>query len=351
MLLSRSLRSMRPRLRFLSSSTTHAAVCTELGAPLQYQMWELPTLQPGEVKVRVAGTGVNFAEILQAKGQYQEMKEPPFVPGNECAGEVTETAPGSKLSVGDQVICLARGSAYACDVIADEAACIKLPEAARKRDLCEAAALLVNYGTAHLALENRAAMKQGDTVLVTAAAGGVGLAAIELANIMGAGKVIAAVGSEEKLKIAEAKGAASKGVIYSGIDSKGVRAAIKSAAPGNLDVVIDMVGSHVLEPSLRSLNWGGRGVVIGFAGGEIPKVPSNILLVKNISVSGLFWGAHMIHDPKTLIESANKLVAWWIAGDITPHICKKVPLEDANTAFELLESRKSTGKVVLVPPG
>ena len=325
--------------------------------------------------MRVAGTGVNFAEILQAKGQYQEMKEPPFVPGNECAGEVTETAPGSKLSVGDQVICLARGSAYACDVIADEAACIKLPEAARKRDLCEAAALLVNYGTAHLALENRAAMKQGDTVLVTAAAGGVGLAAIELANIMGAEKVIAAVGSEEKvrtylistytlhvfnsslrsaprqLKIAEAKGAASEGVIYSGIDSKGVRAAIKSAAPGNLDVVIDMVGSHVLEPSLRSLNWGGRGVVIGFAGGEIPKIPSNILLVKNISVSGLFWGAHMIHDPKTLIESANKLVAWWIAGDITPHICEKVPLEDANTAFELLESRKSTGKVVLVPPG
>lgn len=310
----------------------------------------MPELQKGEVKVKVAGTGVNFAELLQTKGQYQEVKEPPFVPGNECAGEVTETYPGSKLSVGDQVICLARGGAYACDVIAHEAACIKLPEKAQGRDLCEAAALLVNYGTAHLALENRANMKPGETVLVTAAAGGVGLAAIELANLMGAGKVIAAVGSSDKLKIARSKGAAEEGIIYSGLDSKGVRAAIKASAPKNLDVVIDMVGSHVLEPSLRSLNWGGRGVVIGFAGGDIPKIPSNILLVKNISVHGLFWGAHMVHDPKTLINSANKLVDWWLAGDITPHICEKVSLDEVNDAFELLGSRKSTGKVVLVPP-
>ena len=186
--------------------------------------------------------------------------------------------------------------------------------------------------------------------LLSSQAGGVGLAACELADLLGAGKVIAAVGSEEKLKVARTKGAcADGGVVYAGLDQRGVRAAIKAAAPGGIDVAVDMVGADVLEPALRSLNWGGRGVVVGFAGGDIPKIPANLLLVKNISVSGLFWGAHMIHDPRTLLKSAHQLVEWWVAGDIRPHICARVKLENANDAFALLEGRTSTGKCVLVP--
>jgi NADPH2:quinone reductase len=251
-----------------SSSTTAASVCNKIGDPLIYQTdWPIASPGPGEVKVKVAAVGVNFAEILQTRGQYQEVKEAPFCPGNECAGEVCEVGEGSHLKIGDLVICLARGSAYASECIADSRACIKLPPAAASADLAEAAALLVNYGTAHLALEDRAGMKAGESVLITAAAGGVGLAAVELARLMGAGQIIAAVGSESKLDLAKSKGATS-GLIYSGLDQKGVRGAIKEAAgKKGVDVVVDMVGADVLEPSLRTLNWGGRGVVIGFAGG------------------------------------------------------------------------------------
>ena len=333
-------------------TTTAASVCNALGSPLSYQLdWPVPSPSKNQVMIKVAATGVNFAEILQTRGLYQEKKEPPFVPGNECAGEVCEVGPGtSRLEIGDKVICLARGNGYAGHVVADARACIKLPPAAASADLAEAAALLVNYGTAHLALGDRAGLRSGETVLVTAAAGGVGMAAVELAKLMGAGKVIAAVGSPPKLEFARSKGSAvDVGVVYEGLDQRGVRGAIKEAAPDGVDVVVDMVGADVLEPCLRSLRWGGRGVVIGFAGGSIPAIPSNVLLVKNISVHGLFWGAHLLNDPDTLLRSAEQLVDWWLAGDVKPHICERVPLDDANRAFQLLDGRGSTGKVVLIP--
>ena len=137
--------------------------------------------------------------------------------------------------------------------------------------------------------------------------------------------------------------------VHTCVSQREVKQAIKEAAPNGVDIVIDMVGADVLEPAVRSLNWSGRAVVIGFAGGSIPKIPTNLLLVKNVSVSGLFWGAHMIHEPKTLLKSANQLVEWWAEGRITPHVCARVPLKEANKAFELLEGRTSVGKVVLVP--
>ena len=257
--------------RALRSNTCAAAVCESLGSKLQYRLdWPISGPTSSEIRVKVAATGVNFAEILQTQGLYQEKKEPPFVPGNECAGEVMELGSSvTNFKIGDRVICLARGNGYASEVVADSRACIKLPESAASADMCEAAALLVNYGTAHLALENRANLRQGETVLVTAAAGGVGLAAVELAKLMGAGEVIAAVGSTKKLKIAQGKGAATNGVIYEGLsDQRAVKAAIKSAAPNGVDVLVDMVGGDVLEPAIRSLNWNGRGVIVGFAVSE-----------------------------------------------------------------------------------
>ena len=161
-----------------------AAVCTKLGAPLEVRHdWELPTLQPKQVRINVAAAGVNFADALQARGLYQDKAEPPFVPGNEAVGEVSEVGEGvTGLAVGDRVICLSRGGSYASETLADFRQCIKLPAAAASADLAEAAALMINYGTAHLALESRARLREGETVLVTAAAGGVGLAAVELAS-------------------------------------------------------------------------------------------------------------------------------------------------------------------------
>jgi len=185
--------------------------------------------------------------------------------------------------------------------------------------------------------------------LVTAAAGGVGLAAVEVAKLLGAGRVIPACSSDAKLALAASKGA-DAGINYRGLDGRAFRAQLKevAGAPG-VDVVVDMVGGALLEPCVRSLNWNGRAVVIGFAGGSIPKIPANILLVKNVSVHGLFWGAHLVHDPQRMMASANQLIQWWLAGEITPHVGLRVPLAEANDAFAAIVGRESTGKVVLVP--
>lgn len=327
-----------------------AAVCNQIGTRLVYQHnWHVGPVGPGQVRIRVAAAGVNFADLLKTRGQYQEKADPPFVPGNELAGEICEVGVGVEhLAVGDRVISLNRGGAYATDAVADEATCLKLPDSARSKDLAEAAALLINYGTAHLALTARGQLKAGESVLVTAAAGGVGLATVELAKLLGAGRVIAAAGSRAKLELAGKKGA-DAGVDYSGVDGKAFRAALKAASgDAGVDVVVDMVGGDLLEPAVRSLNWNGRAVVVGFAAGAIPKIPANILLVKNVSCAGLFWGAHLQHDPKALLRSAQQLVEWWSAGEISPHVCERVPLSRAHDAFDLLESRQSTGKVVIV---
>lgn len=354
-LLSRSLAAASNNVAVITRvrHASSAAVVTKLGSPLELQTIEPPSLGPKQVRIKVAAAGVNFADILQARGEYQDTKDPPYVPGNECAGEVVEVADdlaGQGWAVGDRVISLTRGGAYASEAVADARACIKLPASAASADLQEAAALMVNYGTAHLALAHRARLQEGETVLVTAAAGGVGLAATELSKLLGAKRVIAACGSEAKIRTAALKGAEAEGVNYTGMDGKTFRARLKEVAgKQGIDVVVDMIGAEYLEPCVRALNFNGRGVVIGFAGGGIPKIPANVLLVKNLSLSGLFWGAHLIHDPKTLVTSAQQLVKWWLAGDIKPHVGAALPLGEANEAFALIEGRKSEGKVVLVP--
>lgn len=346
---------MAARRRLLS--TCRAAVCDALGAPLTLsENWSVPPLTPDSLRIKVAAAGVNFADVLTVKGLYQDKSEPPFVPGNEMAGEVMEVgdAVAQRFAVGDRVISLARGGAYAAETVVSASHCLKLPAAAASKDLAEAAALAVQYGTAHLALAHRARLQPGESVLVSAAAGGVGLATCEIAQLMGASRVMAAASSDEKISLAVSKGATEgAGINYSGgltEDGKAFRAALKSAAgSAGVDVFVDMVGGDLLEAGVRSLNWNGRAVVIGFAGGKIPKLPANVLLVKNVSVAGLFWGAHLLHDPATLLSSANQLVEWWLNGDIKPHVCARLPLDKANEAFAMIEGRASTGKVVLVP--
>lgn len=331
---------------------TVAAVCEHLGMPLVYRQWDLGPTPPGHVKIRVAATGVNYAEILQVKGKYQEKQEPPFVPGNECAGEVCEVGANcedSGMQVGDRVICLSRGGAYASHTVARWQSCVPLGRcpAVAAADLDEAAALMVAYGTAHLALVRRANVQKGQTLLVTAAAGGVGLACVQLARQMGL-RVIAACGSEEKLRIAQEHGAEPAGINY-GPSSQDFRTQLKEAAgKRGVDVVVDMVGGHA-EQAVRSLNWEGRVVVVGFSGGRIPQIPANLLLVKNVSVSGVFFGGYLQRAPDVLQQSARCLVEMWLAGEIKPVICNRVPLSKANEAFELIEGRKSVGKVLLRP--
>lgn len=224
-----------------------------------------------QVRVRVAAAGVNFAEILQCRGEYQEKAEPPFVPGNEAAGEVSAVgyaASAAGFHVGDRVIAVCRGGTYASELQTDRRHCLKLPAAAAGADLTEAAALLVSYGTAHLALQ-RARLVSGETVLVTAAAGSVGLAAVELAKEMGAARVIAACGSEAKLEVAQGRGAEPVGVNYAGLGAKEFRSKLRAVAgEQGIDVMVDMVGGDLLEAGVRSLNWNGRAVVVGFASGE-----------------------------------------------------------------------------------
>eukprot|EP00755_Sulcionema_specki_P024305 Sspe_Gene.14834::Locus_5142_Transcript_1_1_Confidence_1.000_Length_1052::g.14834::m.14834/K00344/qor, CRYZ; NADPH2:quinone reductase len=320
--------------------TIRAAVCKKLGDPLRVVDYQLDDKIPtGHVRLKVAAAGVNFAEILQIKGKYQEKADPPFVPGNECAGVVD--AVGDEvdgLKQGDPVICINRGGGYATEIVAPSTSIIPIRNAPRDVNLHEAAALLISYGTAHLALTRRAALRKGETVLVTAAAGGVGLAAVQIAKLHGA-RVIAACGSEKKVGVAMEHGA-DVGIVY-GDDPAEFKEQVKRAAgPNGVDIMVDMVGGIVLETGIRGLAWEGRAVVVGFAQSTIPKIPANILLVKNIGVLGMYWGSYMKHDPATHKESCDAVIKAWTEGSITPHISYSYPLDEVAKAHEAITSRE-----------
>ena len=329
---------------------TRAAVCEALGGGVvvrdDYEVCDDEALPAGFVRVRAEAAGLNFAEVLQIKGLYQESLEPPFVPGNECAGVVAAVGGGvDGVEVGDAVLALPRGGAWARDVVVGADSVVPLGVDAGACDFRSAAALAVNYGTADLALDRRARAKAGETVLVTAAAGGVGLAAVELAKARGC-RVVAAAGDAEKRALASARGADAT-VALDAADPFAFRAALKGAAPEGVDVAVDMVGGAALEAIVRSLNFDGRAVVVGFAAGDIPKIPANLLLVKNAALLGLYWGAHATARPAVFRESLGRLVAAWRAGTARPHVGVDLPLARANDAIAALAGRKSTGKVVL----
>lgn len=291
-----------------------------------------------DVKVRVSACGLNFADLLTIKGQYQEKPPLPLIPGMEFAGTVTETGAGvTDLPAGTRVGVYSGGGGLAEYATVPAARCVPLPDAMSFED---AAAFQIAYGTSHVALHHRAQLQPGETVLVLGAAGGVGLTAVEISKLMGA-RVIACARGAEKLEIARKAGADEV------IDSEhpDLRSALKEM--GGVDVIYDAVGDPLFTEALRATRIGARVLVIGFAAGKVPQIPANYLLVKNITVHGLYWGGYLKLDPKVLTDSMSELFDWYAQGKLRPHVSHSLPLEQADEGLELLRSRKSTGKVVI----
>ncbi|MDJ0937604.1 MAG: NADPH:quinone oxidoreductase family protein [Kiloniellales bacterium] len=320
-----------------------AVVCRELSGPQSLSVEELPDPQPGpgEVAIAVAAAGVNFADTLMVTGKYQEKPELPFTPGLELAGTVTALGPGvTGVATGDRVIGLVDRGAFAevALVRADEV--YPIPDS---MDFDIAAGFPITYGTAHGALVWRADLKQGETLLVHGAAGGVGLAAVEVGKALGA-EVIATAGGAEKLEIARAHGA-DQLIDYR---SEDIRERVKALTGGRgADVVFDPVGGEVFMASLRAVAWGGRLLVIGFAAGKVPEIPANLLLVKNLAVLGLYWGAYRQKGPDLLRAQFETLTRWHAEGRLEPLVSHRLDLAEAAEALDLLLTRKATGKVVL----
>ncbi len=294
---------------------------------------------PGEVLLQIHACGLNFADLLLAKGQYQERPELPFTLGMEPAGTVLACGDGVELAVGTRVMAFATHGGLAEQGVFAASACTPIPDAMSWQD---AAAFQVAYGTAHVALAHRAGLKAGETLLVLGAAGGVGLTAVEIGKLMGA-RVIAVARGADKLAVCAQAGADHL------VDSAtgDLRAEVK--ALGGADVVYDPVGGAQFSAALRACRPEARMIVVGFASGEVPQIPANILLVKNISVLGYYWGGYLAFRPEVLRDSLMQLLDWYQQGKLRPHVSAVLPLERAQEGFDLLRDRRSTGKVVIRP--
>ena len=320
-----------------------AVVCKAFGGPDTLTVDEMPMRDPGpgEVRVAIHTAGLNFADTLMIEGKYQEKPPFPFSPGLEGAGVVDAVGAGvSRVKKGDRVMAMAGVGAFAEMMIAPEKGVTRIPD---NMDFVAAAAFPVAYGTSHLALHHRGALKAGETLLVHGAAGGVGLTAVQIGKVMGA-TVIATARGADKLKIAQANGA-DHIIDYSTEDVRERVLAITNKKGAN--VIYDPVGGDVFDASLRCIAWEGRLLVIGFAAGRIPSAPANLLLVKNCSAVGVFWGAYMKNDTNTVHASFDALLAWYAQGKLKPHVSHVLPMAQAGAALKLLTSRASTGKVVL----
>ena len=310
---------------------------TAFGAPLGMREVEPPAPGPGEVLLRVLACGLNFADTLMAAGRYQEKAEPPFTPGMEVCGVVEALGPGTEgPAPGTRVVAFVGRGGLAERAVARAALCRPAPEGMADE---AAAGFLIAYGTSDLALADRAGLKPGETLLVTGASGGVGLTAVELGKLLGA-RVIAVARGAEKLAVAGAAGA--EHLVDADAD---LRAAVK--ALGGADVVYETVGGAVFEAAMRATNPGGRILPIGFAGGEVPRIPANHLLVKNLTVIGFYWGGWAALRPASFAASVDRLIGWFAEGRLKPHVSHVLPLEGANEGLDLLRRRAATGKVVI----
>lgn len=322
-----------------------AIVCKAWGLPDTLVVEELPDVipGPGQVAIDVKAAGVNFPDVLIIQNKYQFKPELPFTPGSELAGLVRAVGEGvTQVKPGDRVIAFVGHGAFAQQVLVPVAGIMPMPPG---MDFDTAAAITLTYGTSHHAVVDRAQLKAGETMLVLGAAGGVGLAAIEIGKALGA-RVIAAASSDEKLEICKAHGADAT-INYSTED---LREAIKAATGGKgPDVIYDPVGGIYAEAAVRSLAWRGRYLVIGFANGEIPKLPWNLLLLKGSSLVGVFWGEFAKREPKANAAAMRELMGWLAEGKIKPHISGRYALADTPKALNDLAARKVTGKVVIQP--
>lgn len=321
-----------------------AVRCHELTGPAALVVDEIdaPTPEAGQVTIDVRAAGVNFPDVLITQGKYQFKPATPFVPGGEVAGVVREVGEGvTAFAPGDRVAATMLFGAFAEQVCCPVGSVFPLPDAI---DFDVGAATLVAYATTLHALVDRAQLRAGETLLVLGAGGGVGLAAVELGKCLGA-RVIAAASSEAKLERCRSRGADDT-IDYSRED---LRTRAKALAINGVDVVYDPVGGDFTEAAIRTLGWEGRLLVVGFASGTIPRIPTNLVLLKNCQLMGVFWGAFTQREPARNREHIAQLTEWIVQGRVRPHIDAALPLERAGEALERLARREVRGKLVLVP--
>jgi NADPH2:quinone reductase len=315
-----------------------------VGGPDTLVLDELPDPRPGkgEVVIAVKACGVNFPDVLIIQNKYQFKGTPPFVPGGEACGKILEV--GTKVTrwkVGDRVTGLCMQGGFAEEAVLPADNCIPSPPG---MSAAEAAGFPLVYGTVIYALKQRGELKKGETLLVLGAAGGVGLAAVQLGKIMGA-RVIAAASSAEKVALCKAQGA-DEGIDYSKEDFKD---AVKKLTGGQgADVIFDPVGGQLAQDCFSAINWKGRYLVIGFADGKIPEVALNRLLLKGAAAVGVFWGAFVAREPAEQAANIEQLFAWYAEGKFKPYVSKQYPLAQGAQALRDMMERKVTGKVVLV---
>ena len=320
-----------------------AVICEGFGPVDELKIGEVPdpTSRRGHVVIDVEAAGLNFPDVLCVQGLYQFRPEPPFIPGQEGAGVVTAVGEGVKdVQVGDRVAFVAPSEAFAEKVVVDAGMVWPIPE---DMPFDTAAGFTMVYGTSYHALRQRAALVAGETLLVLGAAGGVGLAAVELGRAIGA-RVIAAASTAEKLKVAREAGADAT-INYAEEDLK-ARARELTGGMG-VDVVYDPVGGPFTEPALRSVAWEGRYLVVGFAAGEIPKIPLNLVLLKGCQVAGVFWGAFTGRAPEQHRANMQQLKVLYEKGTIRPRIGARYPLSEVRRGLTDLAERKAVGKIVL----
>lgn len=321
-----------------------AVLCKTYGPPenLVIEDVESPKAAKGQVVISVKACSVNFPDTLIIQGKYQFKPPLPFSPGGEVAGVIKEVGEGvTHIKAGARVIAFTGWGGFAQEIAVDASRLLPIPDS---MDFVSASAFVMTYGTSIHALADRAQLQKGETLLVLGAAGGVGLASVELGKVMGA-RVIAAASSDEKLAVCKACGA-DEVINYSTED---MRERLKTLTKGQgVDVIFDPVGSSYAEPALRSMAWKGRYLVIGFAGGDIPRIPLNLTLLKGCSIVGVFWGAFAEREPKRNQEHLQTLLRWFSEEKIKPHISATYPLTQAAQALNDMLQRKVRGKVVLL---
>ena len=326
-----------------------AVLSTEVGGPDTLVLSELPepTAGPGQVVLDIKAVAVNYPDVLIIEDLYQFKPPRPFAPGAEVSGVVKSLGEGvTDLEVGDRVLAVPGSGGMVEQLAVSAASCIPIPDAMSHED---AAALLMAYGTSYYALKDRAQAKPGDSLFVLGAAGGVGLAAVQLGKAMGL-TVIASCSSQDKVDLCLSHGADS-GIVYprQPLDrdqQKALSNDIKAAGGGGVDIVYDAVGGDYAEPAVRALNWEGRFLVIGFPAG-IPKLPLNLTLLKSCQIVGVFWGAFVMSQPEANAAQIDELFAMYADGKIKPYISSRYPLEQAADAITELAERRAEGKVVI----
>jgi NADPH2:quinone reductase len=321
-----------------------AILCKEYGPPEKLVLEEVPAeaATAGQLRIRVRAAGVNFPDVLIIKGEYQFKPTPPFSPGAEISGDVLEVGAGvTGFAVGDRVIGMTGWNGFREEVVLGSERCVRMP-ASMSYD--EGAALSMTYGTSYHALVQRGRLKAGETLLVLGATGGVGTAAAEIGKLLGA-RVVLAGGSDDKLtRVKDALGI-TEAINYR---TQSLKDEVKALTGGQgADVIYDAVGGDLFEQSLRSINWDGRLLVVGFAGGTIPVAKANLILLKGCSVVGVFWGAFTAREPATNAENFAQLFRWHAEGKLHPLISHRFPLAQASEALQALVDREVVGKAIL----